>query len=104
MPDVFIFVGVLNQSQVSASPFIDLANRVHACTIGLVDSDVNPTGMTYRIPGNDDSAESVHLFLDLIHDVVVQGYKYREDFIKAIEEANKLKMEEAAAKNLLKQE
>jgi small subunit ribosomal protein S2 len=95
MPDVFVFVGVLNQSQVSASPFIDIANRVHSCTIGLVDTDVNPTGITYRIPGNDDSADSVHLFLDLVHDVVTQGYKFREDFIKAIEEANKKQKEEA---------
>lgn len=94
MPDVFIFVGVLNQSQVAASPFIDLANRVHSCTIGLVDTDVNPTGITYRIPGNDDSKSSVNLFLEIIHDVITEGYKLREDFIKAIEEAQKKESDE----------
>ena len=41
--------------------------------VGVVDSNSNPDGITYPIPGNDDAIRSVALYCDLIAGAVLDG-------------------------------
>ena len=37
------------------------------------DSNANPDGITYPIPGNDDALRAINLYCDLISDAVLDG-------------------------------
>lgn len=41
--------------------------------IGVVDTNNNPIGIDYVIPGNDDSIRAVHLYLESAADAVLRG-------------------------------
>jgi small subunit ribosomal protein S2 len=43
--------------------------------VALVDTNVDPTGITYPIPANDDSIRSIALITKIITDAVVEGRK-----------------------------
>lgn len=46
-------------------------------TIGIVDSNADPTYITYPIPGNDDSISSVQYFMDCFVKAVKMGKEAR---------------------------
>jgi small subunit ribosomal protein S2 len=43
--------------------------------MAIVDTNCNPDGITFPIPGNDDSAKSIKLFCRLISDAAIAGVK-----------------------------
>ena len=47
-------------------------------TIGLVDTNSDPTGVTYPIPGNDDAVKSIRVILDAIVEAVQNGLGQRD--------------------------
>ena len=47
-------------------------------TVGLVDTDCNPNMITYPVPGNDDTQDSVQLFLDLFKQAILVGKEKRK--------------------------
>ena len=47
-------------------------------TLGLVDTDCNPSLITFPVPGNDDSQDSVQLFLNLVKQAVLLGKERRK--------------------------
>jgi small subunit ribosomal protein S2 len=51
------------------------AMKLNIPTIGIVDSNSNPSGITYPIPGNDDSMEAIYLYCDLISRGALEGMK-----------------------------
>lgn len=67
----------------------DNAIRQHSCvkesakvlipTIGIVDSNVNPTLITYPVPGNDDSKVSIELYCDLFKKAILRGKQKRKE-------------------------
>lgn len=44
--------------------------------VGLLDTDCNPTGISYLIPGNDDSRDSIKIILDTLSKYIMEGIKY----------------------------
>merc|ERR1712013_823735 len=52
--------------------------KVAIPTIGLLDTDCNPNMITFPIPGNDDSQDSVQTFLDLMKQAVLLGKEKRK--------------------------
>ncbi|WP_438481361.1 30S ribosomal protein S2 [Oleiharenicola lentus] len=54
------------------------AKRVGMPSIGLVDTNSDPTQLTYPIPGNDDAAKSVRIIVETIVDAISQGLAQRE--------------------------
>ncbi|HEY3970569.1 MAG TPA: 30S ribosomal protein S2 [Solirubrobacteraceae bacterium] len=50
------------------------AQRLHIPIIGLVDTNCDPDGIDYVIPGNDDAMRSCALIAKAIGDVVAQGH------------------------------
>ena len=49
------------------------ANILNIPVIGLVDSDSDPSGIDYIIPGNDDSIRSIKLISNVIADAIIEG-------------------------------
>ena len=43
--------------------------------VGIVDSNSNPEGIDYVIPGNDDSIRSIALFTEAVADACIVGSK-----------------------------
>ncbi|NRB39600.1 MAG: 30S ribosomal protein S2 [Pseudomonadales bacterium] len=49
------------------------ANKLGIPVIGIVDSNSNPDGIDYVIPGNDDAIRSIKLFVAAIADAAIEG-------------------------------
>jgi small subunit ribosomal protein S2 len=49
------------------------ANRLKIPVIGIVDTNNNPAGIDYVIPGNDDSIKSIQLFCSIIADAILEA-------------------------------
>jgi small subunit ribosomal protein S2 len=49
------------------------ANRLGIPVIAIIDTNSDPTGVNFPIPGNDDAARAVALYCDLISKAVIEG-------------------------------
>ena len=54
------------------------AKRMHVPSIGLVDTNSDPTQLTHPIPGNDDATKSVRIITDAIVAAIQAGLAHRE--------------------------
>ncbi len=52
---------------------INEANNMGIPVISIVDTNVNPDGITYVIPGNDDASRALRLYTGLFSDAVLEG-------------------------------
>jgi small subunit ribosomal protein S2 len=57
------------------------ANKLGIPVIGVVDTNHNPEGVDYIIPGNDDSSRAIRLYARGIADAFMEG---RNDVVKEI--------------------
>ncbi|HWV84272.1 MAG TPA: 30S ribosomal protein S2 [Capillimicrobium sp.] len=72
------------------------AQRLRIPIIGLVDTNVDPDGIDYVIPGNDDAIKSCALITKAIGDVVAQGHQvFRAEEERARKEAEEKARKEA---------
>jgi small subunit ribosomal protein S2 len=53
-----------------AHPVINEASRMLIPTVAVCDTDVDPSLITYPVPGNDDSSVSIHFYTRLIKNVI----------------------------------
>ena len=61
------------------------AKKLGIPLIGVVDSNHNPEGIDYVIPGNDDSAKAVELYARAIADAIIEGRADAvNDVVKAV--------------------
>jgi small subunit ribosomal protein S2 len=101
--------GVKNMTRVPSAMFvIDLkteviavheAQRLRIPIIGLVDTNCDPDGIDFVIPGNDDAIRSCALITKAIGDVVSQGYAvFRAEEERARKEAEEKARLEAEAR------
>jgi small subunit ribosomal protein S2 len=99
--------GVKNMQRVPDAMFvIDLkteliavreAQRLRIPIIGLVDTNCDPEGIDYVIPGNDDAIRSCAAITGAIGDVVSKGHNlFREEEERARLERERLEAEERA--------
>jgi len=49
------------------------ANKLGIPVIGVVDTNSNPDGVDYVIPGNDDAIRAINLYLTAVSDAVLRG-------------------------------
>ena len=64
------------------------AKKLGIPLIGVVDSNHNPDGIDYVIPGNDDSAKAVTLYARGMADAVLEGKANAvNDVVKAVQAA-----------------
>lgn len=72
---------------------IQEANRLKIPVIGVVDTNNNPDGVDYVIPGNDDSRRSIELYLSAMASVIQEARKNthgddkaKDEFVEVVEE------------------
>ena len=64
------------------------AKRMGIPSIGLVDTNSDPTQLTYPIPGNDDATKSVRIIVETIVEAINNGLAHRETRRAAHADAN----------------
>jgi len=52
---------------------IQEANKLGIPVIGIVDTNSNPDGVDYVIPGNDDAIRAIKLYTSAIADAILEG-------------------------------
>lgn len=52
---------------------IQEANKLGIPVFGILDTNANPDGIQYPIPGNDDALRAIDLYCDLMADAVLDG-------------------------------
>ena len=62
------------------------ANKLKIPVVGLVDTNCDPTGIDYMIPGNDDAIRAIVLVCTKMADAILEG---RPDILKEKEEVSK---------------
>src|SRR3546814_11497030 len=68
LPDV-LFVIDTNKEHIA----VDEARNLNIPVIGVLDSNSDPDGVTYPVPGNDDALRAIALYSDLFADSVLDG-------------------------------
>ena len=52
---------------------IQEARKLNIPVVAILDTNSNPDGITYPVPGNDDAARAIQLYCDLVADAVIDG-------------------------------
>ncbi|MGD1880138.1 MAG: 30S ribosomal protein S2 [Kiloniellaceae bacterium] len=68
LPDM-IFVIDTNKEHIA----IEEAGNLNIPVIGVLDSNSDPDGVTFPVPGNDDALRAIGMYCDLIADAVLDG-------------------------------
>nr|XP_010952759.2 28S ribosomal protein S2, mitochondrial [Camelus bactrianus] len=76
LPNLIIFLHTLNNVFEPHVAVRDAA-KMNIPTVGIVDTNCNPTLITYPVPGNDDSAPAVHLFCRLFQTTINRAKEKR---------------------------
>ncbi|MBX3447038.1 MAG: 30S ribosomal protein S2 [Parvibaculaceae bacterium] len=68
LPDL-IFVIDTNKEEIA----IQEARKLGIPVVAILDSNSNPDGIAYPVPGNDDAARAISLYCDLVSRAVIDG-------------------------------
>ena len=68
LPDI-LFIIDTNKEKLA----VEEANKLHIPVVAILDSNSDPTGVTFPIPGNDDAIRAITLYCDLISGAVLDG-------------------------------
>ena len=68
LPDI-LFVVDVDHERIA----INEANKLGIPVVGIVDSNSDPDGVDYIIPGNDDSIRAIELFASAVSDAIIKG-------------------------------
>ena len=83
LPDL-IFVLDTVKEQIA----IEEATKLNIPIAAIIDSNSNPDGITFPIPGNDDSTKAISLFCDLISKAALDGIAKSQSDTKIENESN----------------
>ncbi len=90
LPDVIFIVD--QQKELIA---IKEANKLNIPVICLADTNANPEGIDYIIPGNDDAIRSVKLIVSRLADAVLEGKQLKENKANTTAKIEEIKAEDA---------
>jgi len=88
LPDI-IFVIDVDHERIA----INEANKLGIPVVGIVDTNSNPDGVDYVIPGNDDSIRAIKLYAASVADTILEGkaqsatVSSKDEFVEVEEEA-----------------
>jgi len=68
LPDI-LFIIDTNKEKIA----VEEARKLNIPVVAVVDSNSDPEGVTYPIPGNDDAIRAITLYCDLISGAVLDG-------------------------------
>ncbi len=70
LPDLIVVVDT-NKENIAVAE----ATHLNIPVVAILDSNSNPDGITYPVPGNDDAIRAIRLYLELISGSVLDGIK-----------------------------
>ena len=76
---------------------VNEAKKLNIPIIGVLDTNSDPTGIDFPIPGNDDARRSINLYCDLLKNTIKDAEKFIEK--KSKEENKILKPEQKKIKS-----
>ncbi|MDB5431928.1 MAG: rpsB [Caulobacter sp.] len=79
---------------------IQEARKLNIPVIAILDTNCNPDGITFPIPGNDDAARAIQLYCDLMADSILDGLAAGQSASGVDLGAMEAPMEPALAKQL----
>src|SRR5690606_194690 len=68
IPDLMFVIDTNKESIASQE-----ARKLNIPIIAILDTNCDPDGITYPVPGNDDAARAIQTYCDLIADAVLDG-------------------------------
>jgi len=68
LPDL-LFVIDTNKESIA----IQEANKLNIPVVAILDSNSDPAGVTFPVPGNDDAMRAIHIYCDLMAGAVLDG-------------------------------
>ena len=90
LPDLIFVV-----DQAKEEIAIKEANKLGIPVICLADTNANPDGINYIIPGNDDAIRSIKLITSKLADAVLEGKQLRENTANEAKKVEKISAEDA---------
>jgi small subunit ribosomal protein S2 len=90
LPDLIFIV-----DQAKEEIAIKEANKLGIPVICLADTNANPDGINYIIPGNDDAIRSIKLITSKLADAVLEGKQLRENKANEAKKIEKISAEDA---------
>jgi len=94
-----VFLGIRDMNELPGAIFVIGVNMEYiavneATTLGIpiiaiVDTNCEPSGIDYPIPGNDDSMRAIKLYTSKVADAILEGQKVREDHLKRVGNSEK---------------
>lgn len=85
LPDLVIFLNTLN-TVMNVHKAVFESAKMNIPSIGIVDTNCDPTIITYPVPGNDDSVSSVELYLKLFKTAILKGKEVRKKELEDVPE------------------
>lgn len=67
-PDLLIIIDTIRERIA-----VKEANKLHIPVVAIADTNSDPDGIDYVIPGNDDSIKAIKLYCDLFADAILSG-------------------------------
>lgn len=71
LPDAMFVIDVDHEATA-----ISEARKLGIPVIGVVDTNSNPAGIDYVIPGNDDAIRAIQLYVGAMADAIIEGREY----------------------------
>ncbi len=68
LPDILFVIDTVKESIA-----VQEANKLGIPVVAIIDSNSNPDGIAYPIPGNDDSMRAISLYCSLFADTILDG-------------------------------
>ena len=67
------------------------AKKLAIPIIAVLDTNSDPTGIDYPIPGNDDARRSINLYCELLKSTIIDAEKFIKGSDEKIEKASNIK-------------
>ena len=99
MPDLLV---VIDQKKEAIA--IAEANKLNIPVICLADTNADPDGIDYIVPGNDDAIRSIKLVCSKLADAVLEGKQLRENKANQMSKIQAIKAEDAGVAEEVKAE
>ena len=90
MPDLLFVVDQKKEDIAIAE-----ANKLHIPVICLADTNADPDGIDYIIPGNDDAIRAIKLIASKLADAVLEGKQLKENKAVSAKKVEEIKAEDA---------
>ncbi len=70
------------------------AKKLNIPIIGILDTNSDPTGIDFPIPGNDDARRSINLYCDLLKNTIKDAEKFIKNSVEKTDLKNSIKAEQ----------